>query len=207
MDKRTERLIELIKKSKELRSDKYFIFAVPQFLSKRFVTYCSIREDLLLINSYIERLQDKNDGVITSSLTYSLISLYGKCFTDASKNKAPKLEATDLFKDRQDLISTHEYLMDLRHNFIAHRGETASEVGIANIYLPKGEGKIEVGFRQLKQLSIETERLQEISKLINFMIQVVETKIDKTGQKVHEAYFELFTPEQMTLMLLNNATE
>jgi len=142
MDERTRRLIELLRKSKEQHSDKFIILAVPELFSKKFVSNCSIREDLLLMKMYINKLKEYTDGVITSALTNSLISLYGKCFTDASKNKAPKLVPSEIFKEQEELKPTHDYLMELRHNFIAHRGETASEVGIAYLLIPKDEGEL-----------------------------------------------------------------
>jgi len=78
--------------------------------------------------------------------------LYGKCFTDASENSFPKLEPSELFSEGGEKFETHKYLMDLRHQFIAHRGDTASEVGVAYLLVPKSDSldKTRVQFNQLK---------------------------------------------------------
>ena len=93
MDKTTERYIQLIKNVQTEYSDKYFSFAIPGFMSKKFIAYCAMKRDLELVLEYIELLKaNQQNPTIKSSLTFSTIALYGKCFTDASKNKYPKLE-------------------------------------------------------------------------------------------------------------------
>ena len=141
-------------------------------------------------------------------LTYSLISLYGKCFTDGSQHSNSKLEPSHLFKeDDTENQEVHTYLMNLRHQFIAHRGETDSEIGIAFMIIPK-EGSIDdnqIRFTQLKQNSFSPERLDLIEKTINHIIESLKESIEKNGQKLYENFLKIFTPEQIKLMLLNNA--
>ena len=137
MDKKTKNLIEIVKAFDATYSQKNAVFAIPEFLSKSFVSYCSMHEDLILIKKYMDKLP-MTDSVTSSALTYSVISLYGKCFTDAAKQKASKLEVRDLFRggDASKLRKTHDYLMNLRHSFVAHRGDTESEVEAAFLPIP-----------------------------------------------------------------------
>ena len=88
-------------------------------------------------------------------MTYSLISLYGRCFTEASKNSFPKLESNDIFQEGDGNFETHNFIMELRHNFIANSGDTESEIGISYMLVPKDD-KIEnsqIRFGQLKQFA------------------------------------------------------
>lgn len=207
MDKKTQRLIELIKTTQEEYADNYFISAIPGFLSKKFIAYCSMKEDLERGLEYIKILKTNPDPIIKSSLTYSLIALYGKCYTDATKNKSPKLEAKNFIEKDSELMKTHEFLMNLRHQFIAHRGDTESEVGIAYLLIPKNNKseQSQVRFRQLKQHSFSNEDLEKFEKLINHNIEYLKTSIQKHGQKIYDTMFELFTPEQIVAMMVNNA--
>jgi hypothetical protein len=97
--------------------------------------------------------------------------------------------------------------MELRHQFIAHRGDTESEVGISYMLVPKND-KVEnsqIRFGQLKQVAFSEDDLNRIEKLIKFLLEKILDKIQKSGQKVYEGMLNIFTPEQLTLMLINNA--
>lgn len=207
MEKKTERLINLVKQAQNEFAENYLVLAIPGFLTKKFVAYCSMKEDIELILEYIKLLRNDNDHVIKSSLSYAMISLYGKCFTDASKNSYPKLEPNDIFKNQEKFAKTHEYLIDLRHQFIAHRGETDSEIGIAFMIIPKKEGvdKTQLRFSQLKQNSFSNDNLNEFESLMNFIHDNLMEKIQKSGQKLHEGYLKMFQPEEIVQMLMNNA--
>ncbi|MBE98652.1 hypothetical protein [Flavobacterium coralii] len=206
MEKYEQRLINLIKSAQEEYSDKYFIIAIPVFLGKKFVAYCSMKEDIELIIKYIDLLNEEVDDVIKSSLTYALISLYGKCFTDASKQKFPKLESKNLFEDKPELLLQHEFLMDLRHHFIAHRGETESEIGISYLIIPK-EGDMnetQVRFSQLKQISFSKQQLNLLKELMLYIHNYLIEKIQKNGQKLHDDCFKIFDINTLKSMMINS---
>lgn len=207
MDEKSIRLIQIIKNAKAKYADESFILPVPGFLSRSFTSFCSMREDLILIRQYLKYLKSNTDNIINSSMTYSAISLYGKCFTDATKNKAPKLEPIQLFDKQEDLRQTHEYLMDLRHHFISHRGDTDSEVEAAYILIPKGNGSSQVKYSRLKKMSFESDQIEKIDELMEYLLQQLEKKIQKSGQKAYEAILKNFTAEQMALMTINNIKE
>jgi|SRR5690348_7531346 len=210
MDTKTERLIHLIKQAQEKYSEEYLVLTVPGFISKKFIAYCSMKEDQELILKYINELRQNPSAIIRSSLSYSLISLYGKCFTDASKNNYPKLEPSDLFREGDDNNETHKYLINLRHQFIAHRGDTENEIGISYMLVPKRSGtgstdKTQMRFSQLKMTSFSGQELARIEALVKYIIEKLLAKIQKSGQKAHDSMMDLFTPEQLSLMLMNGA--
>lgn len=104
-------------------------------------------------------------------------------------------------------METHVYLMDLRHQFIAHRGDTESEIGIAYMLVPKAENELQtqLQFSQVKQKSFSNIDLDRFENQMNFIHFVLLEKIKKTGQKLHDSYLNLFTPEQIVAMTINNA--
>lgn len=207
MGKKTDRLIHLIKKAQEQYSDEHLVLAVPAFLSKKFIAYCAMKEDLELILEYINEMRNNPAIVIKSALSYSLIALYGKCFTDASQSSFPKLEPSDLFAEVDENNETHNYLIELRHQFIAHRGETENEIGISYMLVPKKDSldKTQVRFSQLKMVGFSNEDLNKFEKLVRYLIEKLLDKIQKSGQKVHDGMLNQFTPEQLALMLMNGA--
>lgn len=207
MDKKTQHLIRLIKDAQAKYAEDYLVTAIPGFLSKKFIAYCAMHEDLKRTIEYINILRTNPEPIIKSALTYSLIALYGKCYTDASKNNFPKLESKNLFDENSPLSETHDFLMNLRHQFIAHRGDTESEIGVSYMLIPKKQGdeQSQVRFSQVKQNAFSGEDLDRFEELINHTIEYLTKMIQKSGQKVYDAFFEMFTPDQIVLMLMNNA--
>lgn len=207
MNKKTQHLIRLIKNAQAEYAENYFVAAIPGFLSKKFIAYCAMHEDLKRTLEYINLLRTDPDPIVKSALTYSLIALYGKCYTDASKNSFPKLEPKNLFDENSSLSETHIFLMTLRHQFIAHRGNTESEIGVSYMIIPKNDGveESQVRFSQVKQNAFSGEDLDRFETLIIHTIEYLKGIIKKTGQKVYDAFFEMFTAEQIVVMLMNNA--
>jgi hypothetical protein len=204
MNEKNKKLLHIIKRVKEKHSDDNMVLVIPHFMSKSFTSFCSMREDLLIIKKYLERLFKEQDDIIQSALMYSSISLYGKCFTDATENKAPKLEPLQLFKDHIEIFNTHKYLMELRHKFISHRGNTAGEVEVSYLLVPNEREDAQVRYHRLKQISFDLNMQKKIKTLINFILESLERKIQKSGQKTYSAFIKNFTPEEMKFMIINN---
>ena len=207
MEEKTERLINLLKQVQNKYSEEYIIFMIPEFLSKKFIAYCAMKEDLELLLEYINVLRNEKSHLIKSSLTYSLIALYGKCFTDGSQNSNSKLEPNHLFANNEQNMEIHNYMMNLRHQFIAHRGDTESEIGVAFMIIPK-KGNVDekqIQFNQLKRSSFSSEKLNLIEILIKSIIEDLKVSIQKNGEKLNDSYLKIFTPEQISIMSVNNA--
>jgi hypothetical protein len=202
------RLKELIEKAQEDYSGKYFMYAIPGFLSRNFMSYCAMKQDLEILLQYIDELTTKEHStILKSSLTYGIITLYGKCYTDASHYKSAKLEAKDLFKEHPKHLKTHNELMKMRDHFIAHRGDTENEVAISFMLMdknPEGEQN-QIRFKRYKQAGFSSQTLSEIKELVWFIINCLIPKIQKTGDRLHKGYLGAFTHAQINLMLINNA--
>ena len=102
MNKKQKSYFQLIAKAINDYGEENHVVAIPSFMSKQFSTYCSMREDLKLMLEYINLLKtNPTNQYIKSSLTYSLLALYGKCFTDSTKSKKPKLEPNQVFDKKK----------------------------------------------------------------------------------------------------------
>ena len=105
----------LLERIKDLDKD-YLKVIVPTTLSKTLATYMLMQEDLLFVKKNAELLVNcKNNNPriehLEESLWYSLISLYGRCFTSASHSKKPNLSKNDVFKGLKEsdiILVTHQ---------------------------------------------------------------------------------------------------
>ena len=207
MESKKERIHELLNRAIAEYEGENYLVPMPGYLAKQFVAYCSMREDILLTLKYIGLLRKNPIEPVKSSLTYAMISLYGKCYTEAS-HKYPNLDPKSVFKNRADLRIVHDDLMKQRHQFIAHRGDTDSEVAISFMAIPKvGDGESQLRFSQLKLRAFSTVVLNQIEELIKFILAELEAKIQISGQKAYDKFFASFTPEEILLLVMNGAKD
>jgi hypothetical protein len=206
MEDKEKRLIDLIWNAKKSYSKEYFATIIPLLFSRKFIGYCGMHEDLKYCKDYIVELKKNPKTSISSALTSSLIGLYGRCFTDASNHKFPKLESS-IFNKNDEYIKLHEYLMDLRHTFIAHRGESESEIGIALMLIPiEGDVKDSImKFNQIKRSKFSKEQIVKIDKLLDYLMDEVKRRIQKSADKIHDSLFKNFTMEQLSMMVINDS--
>ncbi len=133
------KMVELVDK----RFPQYYNILVPEKLGKKMVGLNSIREDILfcqyVLEEIIERKKQKNQNAIFDWCSwYSTIVVYGRCFTKTAHHSKSKLEVKDCFKNSDtDLFKLHDELINLRHTFLAHRGESHAEQGLLFFQMPK----------------------------------------------------------------------
>lgn len=213
MDKKDEKTIELLRRVKNKFGNDNTLLLIPHNIRKNaarhFISYCSMHEDLVQIKKYLETLQHPVDVTIKSALTYSIISLYGKCFTDATSTNSPKLEANKLFKSKPRLQATHEFLINLRHNFIAHRGDTAAEREVVYLLIPNNKEKeTQIKYGRIKQVSFNNEQKTQILELVNFIIIELQRKIEKKRSTVvkwlYNEFFPSLPPLKLAPLIINN---
>lgn len=206
MDDKEKRVLELLKTAEKKYSDDYFTIIIPLIFSRVFIGYCGMREDVKYCKNYILELKKKPNAIVSSALITSLIALYGRCFTDATNHKFPKLEPS-VFDKNEDYLKLHEYLMELRHTFIAHRGESESEIGIALMLISKN-GNVDdtiMKFNQVKRSNFSIEQVNKIDELLSFLLTLIEKKIQKSADKMRIALFDNFSKEQLSMMMINGA--
>jgi hypothetical protein len=200
MEKKIDRLQKEIQKN---NNGETIEFVIPGYAAKKIVAYQSMREDLLLCRESIkELLSGQYNETIMSSLFYTTIILYGKCFTDSTSSKSSKLELSDFGDGNEDLIQFHQEIMDMRHNFVAHRGSTDHDFGLPYMSLWLNDLSVEIKVRQLKRIKFADKKIFDYSRLIEYLIKVVEDKFSKAGEKVFSHLFESFTVDQLMSFLI-----
>jgi len=119
-------------------------------------------------------------GLFVASLTF-----YGKCFATCAGRKI-KLEKSNLSKD---FLSTHESIIEARHNFAAHSG--ASQLERVNVVMAldrkKRKGVEPYVSRELYQPdSYSIEHIEEFILLVNHAKQFADRKVDTLNLKLLE---------------------
>lgn len=188
------RIIEVIR---EENDGHHIDFVVPGYAATKVIAYQGIRQDLIFCKKYVKRLFIENDPLVSSSLLYSFLVLYARCFTDSS---SCKLEAADFSEDYNHLLNIHKEIMDMRHNFVAHRGETEHETGLAFLKLNIQDYSRRVVVKQIKRVFPVREQLVQYSELLDFLTKVAENKFKKAGEKVWKHMLQEYTAEDMALM-------
>ena len=180
-------------------------FKIPNNLERKNVAYYSIILDLETCKKALLRLKKRNREIVRTSLFTTVIILYGKCFADSRTTKSPKLEL-DCFEGLDDFKKLHQNLMDMRHHFIAHRGETEHEYGKAyfQIFPRTMKWFVKVGLQ--RRFSFERKEISDYIKLVDFLLITTTEKYEKIGKKVLEHIItNYFNPDsEKKLELLNN---
>ncbi|MBI1768195.1 MAG: hypothetical protein HYR67_07455 [Bacteroidetes bacterium] len=187
-------LIAQIREQTEDDSSRYII---PDHLAKPLLNYQSIRHDLIFIKEATTKLMTPDlDQTTMASLWHTVIALYGKCFV--SSGHSTKLESNNCFSRQNEMfLKTHNELMDLRHNFVAHRGRTIHEFAIAYIKIDPFKNDSEVKIEQLKRNKPDIGELEKYIQLFDHLITVTEDKIRTVGHKVVKKLFSTTNPNQL----------
>lgn len=90
-------------------------------LAKQSLTTLETEEEQFVIRNEISFESD-----MLKSLYISAIVTYGKCFVQAHGRKV-KLEFKDIFSDSEESKNRHLDIMEQRHQYIAHAGNTKHE--------------------------------------------------------------------------------
>lgn len=95
-------------------------------LAKRVAGLSLIREDLGEVRAILRRARDANDDLAgNKAFLFGILSLYGKCFTQA-KGRGVNLDPKTVFKS-SDFKDRHYRLMRMRNEFVAHGGDAREE--------------------------------------------------------------------------------
>lgn len=194
--KKLEKLLKQVKNS----DGNYLKIVSPNFMSKKLSTYMLMREDLMFVKKNAELLillkgnQEKNEH-FEESLWYSLISLYGRCFTDSSHSKKPRLDANNLLSSYKIEFETHKKLIDIRHTFIAHRGDNDNEIPIVYLKVPKYEvvkqDNTTFEIISTRYTTESVDFLKDIICLSDLLLKKIEDKIQKQSDKLYKGIINL----------------
>lgn len=202
METKDVRLRTVLEKIKQENSDSYN-YLIPMIFSKKLRDYDSIRNDLVHVidaTKNLMSLKRNNTGnqTLNTCIWHSIIITYGKCFIDASKSKRIKLEVTSIF-NKEDEVNrmTHSKLMELRHGYIAHRGDNENDISVVFLKVPKkGEFDFKTSHYKIKSLrtaSPTSTELENYLRLFESVLEVVKDKLQKQGDKTHKVYMRIIS--------------
>lgn len=199
----------LLKEAQSEFAQDNMVIMIPKIFGKKFIAYCAMREDLLLALRYIKLLKSEKyneENTIKSALTYSIVTMYGKCFTDASKDRYPKLESSVIFKNEYaDLMEVHLEIMNIRHKFIAHRGETKNELGVSFLVYPNDyEEDPQLRFKQLKLNGFGDVQLAKFEEIIDYLVSFVEGLIENNGKRLSSRMLKEFSLKELATLSINH---
>lgn len=156
---------------------------------KSLSSYHLIRNDLWFAHNALTSLSKLDytiDETIKKSLWFASSISYAKCFTTA-KGRGLKLDEIQVFKDADKSLSdTHALIMNERHNYIAHAGNSGYEDSKTMLALsPNVDNKERFGLYHTMGLvlALPEERISENIQLINHVLKHIEMKLDKLYPK------------------------
>lgn len=187
----------LVSQIREQPMDSSSRYVIPDHLAKPLLNYQSIRHDLIFSrDAAIKLMVPDLDQTTMASLWHTIIVLYGKCFV--STGQSTKLESSNCFSGKNEaFLKTHEELMNLRHNFVAHRGRTIHEFAIAYIKIDPDKDESEIKIEQLKRNRPNKSELESYVKLFDHLITWTEHKIRTVGNKVVKKLHETTNPNEL----------
>jgi hypothetical protein len=192
------RIIEMIGREND---GTYIDILLPRNVSRKIIAYQSIRQDLILCKDALNKLLNETvDKTTSSCLYYTVIALYGKCFTDATTSKSSKFELKDFGQNNSELLTIHAELMELRHNFVAHRGISKSETIIAYLRLHVKNLTKTVKIKQEKRVKPTKEDITRYLQVIDYLIGLTEKKVYAEGSKVWNHIQSKYKPEMLAAL-------
>ena len=175
-------------------------------VAKNYANFKRISEDLKFVKESALLLkkieEDKSKTIsqeqrlIRQGLFFSLIFIYAKCFTDSSRSKnTGKLEKRDHLKGAsEEILKTHDELMDIRHNYLAHGVDNSHEEIITKLHFFTTENKKEVmtklGYEGLRSFTSSSEQINRIMKLVDLVIINLNKKMSKLNKAVMKIIME-----------------
>lgn len=202
MEKNIKILSKLFEQVALGRDEGFQRIAVPEFLARTLIGHFGIKSDLQLIKRAFIDYSNPKKEIDRPLYFYAIISLYGKCFTNASKSKMPNLGNSD-FDDRPDLLEIHEEVMQIRHNFVAHRGMSNNDASIPYISINKeNTNDIRFHVRRGKVEHFPGKHPSIYVDLIDYLIEKVDLKIKKNAKKTYIHLMEELSPEELALLKL-----
>ncbi|MEQ5817682.1 hypothetical protein J3362_19365 [Marinobacter sp. NFXS11] len=148
-----------------------------------------IHQDLQQVDAILAELASDNSGSIPlqKGLLFGALALYGKCFTEARGRKTT-LKPESIFKKAPaELKARHDWLMRLRHEFVAHGGDAQEEqLKLLLVLKPAEEekGVITLIGHGASAHSLEIELIQESQETVRYATRKLSLQIDALQQKL-----------------------
>lgn len=169
----------------------YPYFIANSTIAKRLSGLSQIMHDLEQAKELMILINHVENGDIKNSLWLSAVVTYAKCFVSASNGRGIKLEDKHVKKFNTESLEYHKELMELRHSYFAHAGDSESiraRIGIILSPTYKGKKVLWANSIMLKQQSITNEDISLFCSQCDGIYKIVEDIANQTHEKVLEEY-------------------
>jgi hypothetical protein len=190
MKSREDEMVNIIKTLQNETPDDFNLFAIPGYLGNKLVGYSATIEDLKRIRKLTNLiLESEFELDIIYALWTSIVVTYAKCFTQSQTRAIPKIEES-IFDNNLDLKVIHEQLIQFRNTTVAHREETALEVGIPYIKFHKTDFNPEIRVKLIKKTGFTEQDLKNYIILFEFVEDKIHQKFENQGNKIYRHYMD-----------------
>ena len=148
----------------------------------------------------------KNNTILLKAILRSIVITYGRCFVEAD-GRGTKLETKDVGFDPR-FIEFHNYIMDMRHQYVAHAGKSEHEEFIIVCPLSRTtEGNLMYStttplLTEGNQMVGHDSFAYEYTNIIGNVLAYVRKKMDKYQNVVLEEI--LMSSEALTKLIQDN---
>lgn len=180
-------------------------------LAEKYLGFVSIRKDLDFTKRSLKYLLEieETDGrpiketsgklhirehddflhCLRQSIYFASVITYGKCFASA-EGRRTRLEKKDILIDAdENLLRTHELIIDIRNQYVAHGGSSDNEIMMAKLLFPY-EGNVvkqpKIAYSGASAMSERKDDIESFSKLTTLVYGAVDKKIRIISQKLME---------------------
>lgn len=182
--------------------DQYISFMLLDKDLRNVISWCAMIKDITDSLDKEKNFQDPdiNKNILIKSLFVSMITIYGKCFTEA-KGRRFKLERKIIPDEYKEL---HDGFMNTRHNFTAHKGDFKYDTGQMNLLLPGKKRKMHCHiFSELQQVNFMGND-NDLERAIILCEHLRTTLSDKRNQLLSKIYEEKIHTKDVKYWLSRN---
>lgn len=194
------------------------VFEIDTKISRHYAAYVLIEKDLrdtlAFLEEYKKILADKNykeKNILLKALVRAMVITYGKCFIGAIGRK---VKLGDDFISEDNRV-THENLMNMRHEYVAHAGDSEHE-SCKFVFLLPPETKYRRGkliypkqCTELRQTIREEYFVERYKPLIEEVHANVKNKLSSLEDKINfyhiplEAFYK-FSKNKGNRIIIND---
>lgn len=198
------------------------VFEIDAKIIRRFCGYTLIEKDMRDVIAFLgahHKIVDQGNSTendfLVKALVRAIAITYGKCFVNATEGRKVTLKR-NIISDKNQ--TAHDELMEMRHQYVAHAGESIYESCMFAYLLPQIKKNRKspfetVGFIELRQcittanFLISYESLfKEVHDYIKDKLQLLEEKVDIFLKNLSlEKFYELAKKNKRSRVILTEA--
>jgi len=162
--------------------------------AKRVRSLTMIASDLKRVASFLKLIRGQIEPELVDALWSAAVVGYARCFV-SSEGRGTKLERRDHIQNLSPaLLKCHDFILNARHNFVAHAGDTKMEQSAVHIVLqPQSSrpGVIGVGLPQTRRQAPASPEVDVFINLTEAVLVIVEALLGEATKALQDDYNSL----------------